>query len=121
MRRKLSLLIAATFVTALALINHGCSRSASDVDDKDETLAVDLNDSKIKERLGVDDGYAFARGFGRTVSGRAFGHGGAGGQIAWGDPTTGISVGYTTNGFLDAMAIGRRGTAISSLAANCAS
>jgi CubicO group peptidase (beta-lactamase class C family) len=68
-----------------------------------------------------DDGYAFARGFGRTCSGRAFGHGGAGGQIAWGDPETGISVGYTTNGFLDAMAIGRRGTAISSLAANCAS
>jgi hypothetical protein len=69
LRRKLSLLIAATFVTALALINHGCSRSASDVDDKDETLAVDLNDSKIKERLGEDDGYAFAIMYGADIHG----------------------------------------------------
>jgi CubicO group peptidase (beta-lactamase class C family) len=68
-----------------------------------------------------DDGYAFMRGFGRTCSGRAFGHGGAGGQIAWGDPETGISVGYATNGFADAIALGRRITAISSLAGNCLS
>ena len=67
-----------------------------------------------------DDGQAFMRGFGRTCSPRAFGHGGAGGQIAWGDPETGISVGYCTNGFVDYMAMGRRITAISSLAANCA-
>jgi CubicO group peptidase (beta-lactamase class C family) len=67
-----------------------------------------------------DDGYNFARGFGRTCSARAFGHGGAGGQVAWGDPETGISVGYATNGFLDAIGSGRRVTAIGSLAANCA-
>jgi CubicO group peptidase (beta-lactamase class C family) len=66
------------------------------------------------------DGYAVYRGFGRTCSPRAFGHGGAGGQIAWGDPETGISVGYATNGFVDAIAMGRRVTAIGSLAANCA-
>lgn len=66
-----------------------------------------------------DDGYSHFRGFGRTVSGKAFGHGGAGGQIAWGDPVSGISVGYATNGFLDWMAIGRRITAISSLAGAC--
>lgn len=35
---------------------------------------------------------------GKASSGRAFGHDGAGGQIAWGDPETGISIGYTTNG-----------------------
>lgn len=67
-----------------------------------------------------DDGNAFMRGFGRTSSPRAFGHGGAGGQIAWGDPETGISVGYCTNGFVDYMTMGRRITAISSLASNCA-
>jgi CubicO group peptidase (beta-lactamase class C family) len=67
-----------------------------------------------------DDGKAFMRGFGRTCSPRAFGHGGAGGQTAWGDPETGISIGYCTNGFVDWMAMGRRVTAISSLAANCA-
>jgi CubicO group peptidase (beta-lactamase class C family) len=64
-----------------------------------------------------DDGNAFMRGFGRTASPRAFGHGGAGGQIAWGDPETGISLGYCTNGFTDYMTLGRRVTAISSLAA----
>lgn len=66
-----------------------------------------------------DDGNAFMRGFGRTCSARAFGHGGAGGQIAWGDPETGISVGYCTNGFTDWLTVGRRVTAISSLVGNC--
>jgi len=66
-----------------------------------------------------DDGNAYMRGFGRTASGRAFGHGGAGGQVGWGDPATGISVGYCTNGFNDYYTTGRRVTAISSLAANC--
>ena len=66
-----------------------------------------------------DDGRAFERGLGRTTSPRAFGHGGAGGQIGWGDPETGISVGYTTDGFLDEILQGRRGVAISSLAASC--
>jgi len=60
------------------------------------------------------------RGFGREASPRAFGHGGAGGQIGWGDPETGISVGYTTNGFVDDITMGKRGMAISSLAALCA-
>lgn len=68
-----------------------------------------------------DDGNAHLRGFGREASPRAFGHGGAGGQIAWGDPTTGISVGYCTNGFVDPMTSARRITAVSSLAAKVAS
>jgi CubicO group peptidase (beta-lactamase class C family) len=69
--------------------------------------------------IAGDDGNAFMRGFGRTCSPRAFGHGGAGGQIAWGDPESGISVGYCTNGFVDWMTLGRRVTAIGSLAGNC--
>jgi len=63
------------------------------------------------------DGNAHIRGFGKATSARAFGHGGAGGQIGWGDPETGISVGYTTDGFLDDVQQARRGVAISSLAA----
>jgi len=70
--------------------------------------------------IAGDDGNAFMRGFGRTCSPVAFGHGGAGGQIAWGDPETGISVGYCTNGFTDWLTVGRRVTAISSLAGSCA-
>jgi CubicO group peptidase (beta-lactamase class C family) len=67
-----------------------------------------------------DDGNMHMRGFGRTASPLAFGHGGAGGQIAWGDPETGISLAYCTNGFVDWMTLGRRTTALSSLAAACA-
>jgi CubicO group peptidase (beta-lactamase class C family) len=80
-------------------------------------------DNPVNRGLSVviagDDGNAYMRGFGRTASGRAFGHGGAGGQIAWRDPETGISVGYCTNGFTDFMTMARRITAISSLAGNC--
>jgi CubicO group peptidase (beta-lactamase class C family) len=60
------------------------------------------------------------RGFGHEASPRAFGHGGAGGQVGWGDPETGISVGYVTNGFVDDITMRKRGVAISSLAAVCA-
>ncbi|MGI8925371.1 MAG: serine hydrolase domain-containing protein [Tepidiformaceae bacterium] len=84
----------------------------------------DLMDVPVNRALAVvvagDDGNSHIRGFGRTVSPRAFGHGGAGGQVGWGDPATGISVGYCTDGFLDVLSQGRRITAISSLAANCA-
>jgi CubicO group peptidase (beta-lactamase class C family) len=68
-----------------------------------------------------DDGKSAFRGFGRTVSGRAFGHMGAGGQVAWADPETGLSFSYVTNG-MDANLLrsGRRGTSLSSKAAACA-
>lgn len=67
-----------------------------------------------------DDGRAHLRGFGRTTSPLAYGHGGAGGQIAWADPASGLSFTYLTNG-LDANILrqGRRGVALSSLAAGC--
>ncbi len=78
---------------------------------------LNLNTNRaLAVSVAGDDGNAVYRGFGRTSSGRAFGHGGAGGQIAFGDPETGISVGYCTNGFVDAMVAGRRGVAIASLA-----
>ncbi len=62
------------------------------------------------------------RGFGKTNSPAAFGHNGAGGQLAWADPATGLSLGYCTRTH-DRHAIrqGRRGVAISSIAALCAS
>lgn len=55
--------------------------------------------------LGVviagDDKYLPHRGMGSRVSGRAFGHQGVGGQVAWGDPVSGLSFCLLTNG-LDA-------------------
>ena len=70
--------------------------------------------------IAGDDGKANLRGFGRTGSPRTFGHDGAGGQIAWADPESGISFAYLTNG-MDQHIIrqGRRGIALSSLAALC--
>ena len=59
-----------TFMAALAAINNGCSRSGGpDSDDKDDSLSLDLNDPKIKERLGEDDGYALAIMYGADVHG----------------------------------------------------
>ena len=101
----------------------------------DETLAMartvrsgDLTDpmygKRVHRALGVvvsgdeDRNY---RGFGHHNSELAFGHGGAGGQIAWADPATGISVGYCTNGHeRNPLRTGRRGVSISNRAAVCA-
>ena len=70
--------------------------------------------------LAGDDGRSAARGMGHTVSARAFGHNGAGGQIAWADPATGLSFCYLTNG-LDQHQLRewRRTSGIASRAANC--
>jgi len=68
--------------------------------------------------IAGDDGNAPLRGFGKETSARAFGHNGAGGQIAWADPESGLSMMYVTNG-LDRNLVreARRNTAIASLAA----
>ena len=85
---------------------------------------TDLIGTVANRGLGIviagDDKRSF-RGFGKTNSPDAFGHNGAGGQIAWADSTTGLSLGYCTRTH-DRHAIrqGRRGVAISSIAADCA-
>jgi CubicO group peptidase (beta-lactamase class C family) len=59
------------------------------------------------------------RGFGHTGSEHAFGHGGAGGQIGWADPASGLSFAFCTNGFdRDVIRQARRGVALSSRAAD---
>jgi CubicO group peptidase (beta-lactamase class C family) len=87
----------------------------------------DMRDSLFRKLVNRGLGIVIAgddemnyRGFGRTNSPDTFGHNGAGGQLAWVDPATGLSLGYCTNGH-DRHAIrqGRRGVAISSLAAVC--
>ncbi len=88
----------------------------------------DLRDLMFKKpanrALGMivsgDDSRNF-RGFGKTNSPEAFGHNGAGGQLAWVDPATGISLAYLTSGHdRNNIRQGRRGVAISSIAAECA-
>jgi CubicO group peptidase (beta-lactamase class C family) len=59
------------------------------------------------------------RGFGHTNSPQAFGHNGAGGQLAWVDPASGISLAYLTSAHdRNEIRQGRRGVAIGSLAAS---
>ena len=83
----------------------------------DQTLMVVANRT-LGLMIAGDDGLAAWRGMGRTASPRTFGHNGAGGEIAWADPDTGLSFCYATNG-LDANLLrhGRRGVALSSRAA----
>jgi CubicO group peptidase (beta-lactamase class C family) len=67
--------------------------------------------------LAGDDGWSHARGMGRTVSPGAFGHNGAGGQICWADPATGLSFAFVTNGYdRHEVRQPKRTTAIASLA-----
>ncbi|MFI5397100.1 MAG: serine hydrolase domain-containing protein [Candidatus Binatia bacterium] len=88
----------------------------------------DLTDPVFRKKanrgLGIivaGDGDRVYRGFGRCGSELMFGHNGAGGQIAWADPETGISIGYCTNGLdRNPFRQARRTTAISSRATVCA-
>jgi CubicO group peptidase (beta-lactamase class C family) len=80
---------------------------------------------RVHRGLGVcvaGDADRVFRGFGHGNSAEAFGHNGAGGQIAWADPASGLSFAYLTNGFdRDAIRQARRGVALSSRAADLAS
>ena len=71
--------------------------------------------------IAGDQPGALQRGFGHTLSPRAFGHAGAGGQLAFADPDSGVSFCYLTNG-LDANTIrqGRRGASIANYAGRLA-
>ncbi len=70
--------------------------------------------------LAGSDGKAGMRGHGHGASAGAFGHGGAGGQVAWADPATGVSFAYLTNGLdRNDLASARRGIALSTRALAC--
>jgi CubicO group peptidase (beta-lactamase class C family) len=61
------------------------------------------------------------RSFAPNNSAESFGHAGAGGQVAWADPATGISFAFLTNGCdRNPLAMGARGIALSRAAAACA-
>jgi CubicO group peptidase (beta-lactamase class C family) len=85
----------------------------------------DLRGVPANRTLGLvvagDDGKSAGRGMGHTVSPAAFGHDGAGGQIAWADPATGLSFVYLTNGLdRNVLREWRRTSGLASRAALCA-
>jgi CubicO group peptidase (beta-lactamase class C family) len=86
----------------------------------DPTLFVPANRS-LGLVIAGDDGLAHRRGMGKTTSARTFGHNGAGGQVAWADPETGLSFCYLTNGLdRNLLRAGARGLGLTSRAAACA-
>ncbi len=68
MRRRISLAIALAFVATLGILNNGCSRSVED-EDSNEALTFDLDSAPLQEKLGKDDGYAFAIFYGGDTHG----------------------------------------------------
>jgi CubicO group peptidase (beta-lactamase class C family) len=100
------------------------------LEDATTTVRCELPDPVLPVRscrslglmLAGDEETARLRGFGYGMSPRTFGHDGAGGQIAWADPDSGLSFCYLTNG-LDAHRIreARRKVGLSSRAAACTS
>ena len=66
------------------------------------TLTAPITNVPVNRTIGLvvagDDGLAARRGMGHGQGPRTFGHDGAGGQIAWADPDSGVSFVYLTNG-----------------------
>ncbi|MBM3140318.1 MAG: beta-lactamase family protein [Chloroflexi bacterium] len=117
----------ALFYQRLVSVNESGAHAPLRPETIEMATTVRTKDHHVDELSGLPVNRALAvvvagdhpleRGFGAHGSSRAFGHGGAGGQIAWGDPETGLSVGFVTNGFVDNERIRDRGRAISTLAA----
>lgn len=70
MRRIASLAAIAVFLASLVLMFHGCGRSQTDVATGiKDTFEPDVNDPKLKEKLGDDDGYSLAVLYGADIHG----------------------------------------------------
>ena len=97
----------------VAMFLQHVARNTAGLWDSEILVAARENVSSFPDDLGVpttrglgvqvngdDDSarWAWWYGFGKGNSSRAFGHDGAGGQIAWVDPESGLSFCYLTNG-----------------------
>lgn len=108
--------------------NPGGLWDAAVLEDAKTNIRCDFPDNLLQvpvhRTLGLvlagDDGQHFMRygSFGVANSPRSIGHAGAHMQIGWGDPETGISFAYCTNGLdADVMKEGARGVNLSGIAA----
>ena len=69
MRRTVSLVAIALFLLSIALMLHGCKSQTEVAAGITDNFAPDLNDPKLKERLGDDDGYSLAVLYGSDIHG----------------------------------------------------
>jgi len=88
------------------------------------TLPEPLLNIESNRTLGLkvagSDGRTAMRGMGHEVSPAAFGHNGAGGQIAWADPATGLSLAFLTSAVdRNVLRESSRTSAIATRAARC--
>ena len=68
LRRRISLAIVLSFVATLGIVNISCSRSEED-EDSNEALTFDIESAPLQEKLGQDNGYAFAIFYGGDTHG----------------------------------------------------
>jgi hypothetical protein len=68
LRRRISLAIVLALLATLGTLDSGCSRSEED-EDSGEALTFDLESPPLQEKLGKDDGYAFAIFYGGDTHG----------------------------------------------------
>jgi CubicO group peptidase (beta-lactamase class C family) len=116
-----------------ALLRGGCGSDGTQVWDPDVVRdALRVRTGRLKDPM---TGFMAKRALGVVVAGgehrpfrsfapgnspEAFGHAGAGGQVAWGDPASGLSFVFLTNGCdRDPIAMGSRGLSLSSAATRC--
>ena len=70
LRRNISLFLITLLVAGMAIINTGCSTdNSNDYNDGDESVSFNIDEPNMKERLGKDDGYAFAIFYGADIHG----------------------------------------------------
>jgi hypothetical protein len=68
LRRRVSILLLLASLSSLLLLQGGCSR-AEEGEEPEEALTFDISSPVIQERLGTDDGYAFALFYGGDTHG----------------------------------------------------
>jgi hypothetical protein len=70
LRSKFSFYSTVTLILILSILTGGCSSTSVDeIDDGDVAVSFNINDPKIKDLLGTDDGYAFAIFYGSDIDG----------------------------------------------------
>jgi len=89
------------------------------VTDEDPLRAAPANRTRAFMVAG-EDGLAPRRGMPVDAGPRTFGHDGAGGQVAWADPETGVSVAFLPAGIdPDIIRLTRRSVSVSTRALRC--